>query len=64
MKTNLKIVQYYGGFEQYHKTKEINELVNNMNNMNMDDECMLCKKLRQKMGKNNRFAKMMKCVKK
>ena len=64
MKTNLKIVPYYGSFEQYKKTKEMNELTNIMNNIKIEDECMLCKKLREKLGKNNRFAKMMKCVKK
>ena len=35
----LSIVPYYGSFEQYQKMKDINELVNNMNNMNIDEEC-------------------------
>jgi len=60
----LSIVPYYGSFEQYQKMKDINELVNNMNNMNIDEECQLCKKLKQKLGKNNRLARIMKCIKK
>ena len=46
------------------KTKEMNELINNINNMNINEECQLCKNLKQRLGKNNRFAKMMKCIKK
>ena len=66
MKTNLSIVPYYNSYEEYLKKLELNELVNSIININIniDEERLLCKKLRQKLGKNNRFAKIMKCIKK
>jgi hypothetical protein len=63
-KKTLSIVPYFNSYEDYLKKKEMNQLIDNMNNITINEECALCKKLRQKLGKNNRFAKIMKCIKK
>ncbi len=64
-KHNLSIIQYNkNAFMDYIKNKDMEQLIDNINTINInDDDCMLCKKLKQKLGKNNRFAKTLKCVK-
>jgi|LakMenEpi03Aug12_release.lakeMendotaPanAssembly.Ray.scaffolds.fasta_scaffold5568939_1 hypothetical protein len=65
-KHNLSIVKYNkNAFLDYIKNKDMNQLVDSMNDIDINDnnnECMLCKKLKQKLGKN-RFMKTLKCVK-
>lgn len=47
---------------EYIKNKNVNELINKMDEIKID-ECMLCKKLKQKLG-NNKFGKELKFCKK
>ena len=65
-KHNLSIVKYNkNAFLDYIKNKDMNQLVDSMSNIDINinnNECMLCKKLKQKLGKN-RFMKTLKCVK-
>ncbi len=62
-KHNLSIILYNkDSFIDYIKNKDMNQLIDSINNININ-ECMLCKKLKQKLGKNNRFATTLKCVK-
>jgi hypothetical protein len=69
-KHNLSIVKYNkNAFLDYIKNRDMNQLVDSMNDIDINinininnNECMLCKKLKQKLGKN-RFMKTLKCVK-
>ncbi len=47
---------------EYIKNKNVNELINKMDEVKITNECMLCKKLKQKLGKN-KFGKELKFCK-
>jgi hypothetical protein len=52
-KHNLSIIKYNpNAFLDYIKNKNMNELIEKMNDVKITHECMLCKKLKQKLGKN------------
>lgn len=67
-KHNLSIIQYnQNAFLDYIKNKDMNNLIDNISTIDIkndinNNECMLCKKLNKKLGKN-KFAKTLKCVK-
>ena len=48
---------------EYIKNKNVNELINKMDEVKINNECMLCKKLKQKLG-NYKFGKELKFCKK
>jgi hypothetical protein len=50
-KHNLSIIQY-NDILNYIKNKNMNNLIEKMNDVKITHECMLCKKLKQKLGKN------------
>ncbi len=55
MITNTKAIIKYNpdAFLEYIKNKHMDTLINKMDNININiNECMLCKKLKQKLGKN------------
>lgn len=54
-KNNLQII--------LHKDNIINNLINKMENININDECKLCQRLRKKLG-HNKSGRILKCVKK
>ncbi len=59
-KNNLQIVLYNSDNKNL---KIINDLVNKMENVNINDECRLCKILQQKMSKKKLFfGKNFKCT--
>jgi hypothetical protein len=63
-KHNLSIIKYNpNAFLEYVKNKDMCNLIENMNNININDDCMLCKKLKEKIGKN-KFGINLKCTKK
>ncbi len=47
---------------EYIKNKNVNELINKMDEVKITNECMLCKKLKEKLGKN-KFGKELKFCK-
>jgi hypothetical protein len=71
MTKNIKsIIQYNpDAFLDYIKNKHMNQLIDNINtginniNINNHDECMLCNKLKQRLGKN-KLGKVLKYCKK
>ncbi len=46
-----------------HKNSIINDLIQKMEKTEINDECKLCKKLRERLGKN-KMGRIFKCVKK
>ena len=46
-----------------HKDNNIFDLINKMDSVDINDECRLCQRLRQKMGRN-KLGRILKCVKK
>jgi hypothetical protein len=61
IKNTLQIVLYNP--DNTKNLKIINDLANKMENVNINDECRLCKKLREKMGKKHTlfFGRKFKC---
>ena len=54
IKNNLNIIKHNpDALLNYIKNKNVNELIDKINEIKITNECMLCKKLKHKLGKNS-----------